>query len=111
MINKLKDIILDDFPFKEERILQTISKDNNAIPILLKMLDDERQRNKTILSEMNLELSRAHSYITTVKDRKKTGYCKNFICKGIVDFYSKNKDYIKHTFDNTIWAKKHLGKL
>ena len=69
-INKIKDIVnsgLSDLE-KEKAILQEMAKDENAITYVLQLLDFERDLKSQLITDSNLELSRAmvalkHDYI------------------------------------------------
>lgn len=105
-IEKIKEIVLDGFPSKEERILLIISEDKYAIPSLLRLLDSERSLYKKLTSDLNYELSRSLSYIVENKrDVRKTGLCRAFMIGEIVDLYIKYKGRILNTFSGTQWAK------
>jgi len=61
-INSIKLIIdKEGIPqdIKEEMILSIIAKDENTIPYMLSVLGEEREQNKALIQDSNLELSRA----------------------------------------------------
>lgn len=94
-IQELKSIInsgLSDDVVKSE-IINSLAKDENVIPIIMKILERERQFKKEIHEEMNLLLSKAH--IGLDDKRFNEG---NFMQKEIIDFYTKYKDYVGHCF-------------
>ncbi|MES2287416.1 MAG: hypothetical protein V4547_17110 [Bacteroidota bacterium] len=52
---------------KENLIIHVLSDDDNVIPIMLKILDGERDNNKELIMDSNAELSRA---LLTLEDPK-----------------------------------------
>ncbi len=79
----------------EYQILNCLAKDEKIIPILMKMLDRERDIKKEISSEMNLLLSKADTGLDNPKFNSD-----NFMQKEIFEFYKKYKDVkgIGHCF-------------
>lgn len=96
-INELKSIInsgLSDDVIKSE-IINSLAKDENIIPVVMKILERERQFKKEIHDEMNVLLSKAHIGLDDKKFNKG-----NFMQKEIIDFYTKYKGYVGHCFKN-----------
>ena len=96
-IKELKSIInsgLPDDVIKSE-IINSLAKDENVIPVVMRILERERQFKKEIHNEMNVILSKAHIGL----DDKKFNNG-NFIQKEIIDFYTKYKGYVGHCFKN-----------
>lgn len=96
-IKELKSIInsgLPDDVIKSE-IINSLAKDENVIPVVMKILERERQFKKEIHQEMNVLLSKAHIGL----DNKKFNEG-NFMQKEIIDFYTKYKGYVGHCFKN-----------
>ena len=96
-IKELKSIInsgLPDDVIKSE-IINSLAKDENVIPVVMRILERERQFKKEIHNEMNVLLSKAH---IGLDDKKFNGG--NFIQKEIIDFYTKYKGYVGHCFKN-----------
>ena len=96
-IKELKSIInsgLPDDVIKSE-IINSLAKDENVIPVVMEILERERQFKKEIHEEMNVLLSKAH---IGLDDRKFNEG--NFMQKEIIDFYTKYKGYVGHCFKN-----------
>jgi hypothetical protein len=96
-IKELKSIInsgLPDDVIKSE-IINSLAKDENVIPVVMKILERERQFKKEIHEEMNVLLSKAHIGLDDKKFNEG-----NFIQKEIIDFYTKYKGYVGHCFKN-----------
>lgn len=85
---------------KKKLILATIADDKEAIPIILAMLNNEREKKEELILDSNTELSRA---LIVLKDKNLT-YSKNIIADPkwvvgeIIKHYQKWKDYIKCNF-------------
>jgi hypothetical protein len=96
-IKELKSIInsgLPDDVIKSE-IINSLAKDENVIPVVMRILERERQFKKEIHEEMNVLLSKAHIGLDDKKFNEG-----NFIQKEIIDFYTKYKGYVGHCFKN-----------
>ena len=96
-INELKSIInsgLSDDVIKSE-IINSLAKDENIIPVIMKILERERQFKKEIHDEMNVLLSKAHIGLDDKKFNKG-----NFMQKEIIDFSTKYKGDVGHCFKN-----------
>ena len=96
-IKELKSIInsgLPDDVIKSE-IINSLAKDENVIPVVMRILERERQFKKEINNEMNVLLSKAHIGLDDKKFNEG-----NFIQKEIIDFYTKYKGYVGHCFKN-----------
>ena len=94
-LQELKSIInsgLSDEVVKSE-IINSLAKDENVIPVVMKILERERKFKKEIHEEMNLLLSKAHIGL----DDKKFNDG-NFMQKEIIEFYTKYKGYVGHCF-------------
>ena len=96
-IKELKSIInsaLPDDVIKSE-IINSLAKDENVIPVVMRILERERQFKKEIHNEMNVILSKAHIGLDDKKFNEG-----NFIQKEIIYFYTKYKGYVGHCFKN-----------
>ena len=96
-IKELKSIInsgLPDDVIKSE-IINSLAKDENVIPVVMRILERERQFKKEIHNEMNVLLSKAHIGLDDKKFNEG-----NFIQKEIIYFYTKYKGYVGHCFKN-----------
>mgnify|MGYP001458623716 FL=1 len=96
-VQELKSIInsaLPDDVIKSE-IINSLAKDENVIPVVMRILERERQFKKEIHNEMNVILSKAHIGLDDKKFNEG-----NYIQKEIIDFYTKYKGYVGHCFKN-----------
>lgn len=102
-LQELKSIINSGLPddVVKSEIINSLAKDENIIPIIMKILERERQFKKEIHEEMNLLLSKAHVGL----DDKKFN-ADNFMQKEIIEFYTKYKDYVGHCFKNLFGNEK-----
>lgn len=96
----IKDII--DTPTaseeaKAQMILSVISEDKNAIPYILTILTNERNTNRSLISDLNLEVSRYHIHIQDSTLLKKN---KEFLNEQTEVLYNRWKDFIKPLFNN-----------
>lgn len=89
-IQKISAICCQPIPdeLRAKKVLEEISKDPKAIQYVLELLDNERTKNKEVMSEMNLLLSQADTIIDTPKLNTD-----NFFSKKVVKFYEDNKDH------------------
>ena len=85
---------------QEHLIIQTLAKDEKVIPIIMDILAAERSLKKEVITEMNMQLSRADIGLDNPEVINKD----DFIQKEIKDFYAKYKDSVGHCF-------KDYGKL
>jgi len=94
-IDKLKTIINSEWSdeMKERGVINLIAKDENVIPLVMKILESEREQKKELLTDMNLLLSKAHVGLEDKKFNKG-----GFMQKEIVEFYTKYKDSVGHCF-------------
>lgn len=94
-IQELKTILNSELPdeIKKSEIINCLSKDEQVIPVIMSILEREREFKKELQSEMNLLLSKAHTIID-VPNLNKDG----FVQKEIIKFYTKHKNYIGHCF-------------
>lgn len=60
-IQAIKDVVNSDIPVevKESQIIRILSNDDNVIPHMLSLLEDERNRKRNLILDSNVELSRA----------------------------------------------------
>lgn len=92
---------------KRKLVLQELSNDKKVIPNLLEILQSEREEQKELILDMNIELSRAHLYIddyavlekTKSGAPKKEGVTKHFVMDKIAEFYVKYKGKVSHAFN------------
>lgn len=104
-LDKLKQILDSEVndELKELLVLQFLSKQETIIPDLLKILEIERISKKELISDMNLELSRAHIYIDLneekVDKKNKNTFTKSFVIDKIAQFYFKYSETVNHCFN------------
>jgi len=96
-LNKIKEII--ELPLiseadKQNLIIIEISKNENALPTLLGLLNAERERKNELVSTMNLLLSKAD-----VGLKEPTLNKNGFMQKEISEFYETSE--VNHCFKNT----------
>lgn len=94
-LTEIKKVLDTNIPdtVKETLIIRILSEDKKVIPMIMEILDYERQKKSELIGEMNMQLSRAHIGLDNPKMNKD-----NFIQKEIVQFYLKNEDYVGHCF-------------
>lgn len=94
-LQELESIINSELPDEviKSEIINSLAKDENVIPVVMKILEREREFKKEIHQEMNLLLSKAHIGL----DNKKFNEG-NFMQKEIIEFYKKYKGYVGHCF-------------
>lgn len=100
-ISKIKEIVNDNFypdDIKRHLIISIISKDEEAIPDILKILAEERKRKKKLINEFNLQLSRAHIVLEGAKFTKKSLNHDHFVEREIEGFYHNFKDDVHHLY-------------
>ncbi|MCC6683438.1 MAG: hypothetical protein IT247_00045 [Bacteroidia bacterium] len=96
-IKKIREIVNSELSdeYTEKMIIDVISKDEKVIPIIMKILEDERLYKNEVYSEMNLLLSKAHLGLENKKYNSD-----GFMQKEIIEFYTKYKGYVGHCFKN-----------
>lgn len=96
-LERIKEIINSEISNgdKEFLILKTIAADKRAIPIILEILNHEREQKNEMLTDMNLLLSKADVGLDDQKYNKD-----GFMQKEIAAFYKKYKNKIGHCFKN-----------
>lgn len=95
-LNKIKEII--EMPLiseadKESLIIEEISKSENVVPTILRILSAERERKNALVNAMNLLLSKADVGLKEPKLNED-----GFIQKEISEFYDTAE--VKHCFKN-----------
>ena len=100
-LKKIKEIIEFEYMSYEDKIetiLYEIAKNPKSLPYMLKILEAERNYNKELITDINVNLSRATVYIMETvesKRRAKGGFNKTFVIDNIREFYFKYKDTIR----------------
>lgn len=94
-LQELKTIINSGLPEEviESEVINILSKDEDIILILMKLLEKERQFKKKMYQEMNLLLSKADVGLDNPEINEG-----NFMQKEISEFYIKYKGYLGHCF-------------
>lgn len=102
-LQELKSIINSGLPddVVKSEIINSLAKDENVIPVVMKILERERQFKKEIHEEMNVLLSKAHIGLDDKKFNEG-----NFMQKEIIEFYTKYKGYVGHCFKNLFGNEK-----
>lgn len=102
-LQELKSIINSGLPddVVKSEIINSLAKDENVIPVVMKILERERQFKKEIHEEMNVLLSKAH---VGLDDKKFNDG--NFMQKEIIEFYTKYKGHVGHCFKNLFGNEK-----
>jgi len=103
-IRYIKEIIELDISDegKWDCILTVISRDENAIPFMLKLLSIERKINKEVLTDCNEELSIAILHIEKEKISKDD---RKFLSERWKTFYNNWKDCLSYGFANAKFLK------
>jgi hypothetical protein len=101
-IKKIADIVKLPIPdkLKEKYVIAVISEDKNVIPIILEILNSEREIKEELLLDTNTELSRA---LVVLKDdnlkwNKKIIADPIWVVGEIIKHYQKWKEHIKCGF-------------
>lgn len=101
-IKMILDAELPDY-IKEKMIIIKLAEDKKVIPMLLEILERERASSDKLLTDINLELSRAHIYIEEAKidtkKEKKSAFNRDFVLGKIERFYTRYKGIITHCFN------------
>ena len=107
-LQKIKKIVNSGLPdqYKESAIITILSQDKKVVPTVLKILESERNTSKELITDMNMELGRAHIFIEKSKIKEKnpnsdTEFNKKFLLSEITKFYTKYKEVIGHCFNKT----------
>jgi hypothetical protein len=102
-LKKIKGILDLDIPdkLKETYILATMADDDKVIPMILDILNLERDRNKSLITDSNAELSRALVVLkdSNLKYNKKIIVDPKWVSGEIIKHYQKWKGYIGCCFN------------
>lgn len=93
-LSKIKIVVNSEEPdeIKERLIIQLIAEDEKVIPLVMKILQAEREEKKELISDSNAELSRA----LIVLDDDKLSYSKGVIAEPKWVVGEIKKHYIKY---------------
>jgi len=96
-LKEIKQVINSDLPdeMTEYLIIHILAKDESVVPSIIEILGAEREEKKKLIEEMNLQLSRAETGLSTPKINRD-----HFIEKEIKEFYAKYQNQVKHCFKN-----------
>ncbi len=89
---------------KQAQIIGVIAEDEQALPIVMQILAQERKTNKQLISDMNLVLSQTDIYIrampepTKANPGKLVGITKAYLAQKIATLYEKYKTRVTHIF-------------
>jgi hypothetical protein len=100
-IDNIKKIISSNAPdfAKESMIMTELSKDKQVIPKILSLLEEERELNKELILDTNLELSRALVALEDKQLGKKKGLMEiSFVTEEIKKHYLKWQNSIRCCF-------------
>ena len=102
-IDEIKKVIISGLPldFVEREIVNIIAKDKNVIPTILKILNSEREVKNNLITDMNLELSRALSFISEnpeIETKEKKRFNKVFVVEKSKEFYDKYSNVVTNLF-------------
>ena len=92
---------------KRRGIINAIAQDQTALSDVLEILHEERMLRGQLMTDMNLELSRAHIFIDSFmppipklkKGEKTESFNKSFVLDEIAKFYIKYKSMVSHCFN------------
>jgi hypothetical protein len=101
-IQELKTIINSGLPedIVKSEIINSLARDENIIPVIMRILERERKVKKEIHDEMNTLLSKAHIGLDDAELNKD-----GFMQKEIIAFYTKYKGAVGHCFKNLFGDK------
>lgn len=101
-IKSIKQIVMSNMPEAHQRnaILAIIANDKKAIPYIMEILDNEREKNNELILDSNAELSRALVVLEdeNLKFSKKVIADPKWVVGEIKKHYLKWKDKIKCNF-------------
>ncbi len=101
-IKKIKEVVNLDISDeqKERYILSIIADDKKAIPTILNILNNEREKREELILDSNAELSRALIVLKddNLKYSKKIIADPKWVAGEIIKHYQKWKDYVKCNF-------------
>lgn len=101
-LNEIKKVLDSRIPndAKERLILLIIADDKNAIPTILQILENERNLNKDLIADSNMELSRALVVLKSdnLKWSKKIIADPKWVAGEIIKHYKKWSKHIKCNF-------------
>ena len=101
-INKIKEIVNSPLPeiYKEKAILSVLAADKKVIPYIMEILNYEREKNIEIITDFNVELSRALVALDdeNVKSNKKAKLDPKWVAGEMRKHYLKWQDFVKCGF-------------
>ncbi len=100
-LGKIKLIVNSGHPLWDKMLLEEIAKGDDAMSVIIELLDNERKRKKELIDKLNLLLSKADCGLDNPKINKD-----GFMQKEIEKFYLDNKLFVGHCFKNLTNEKK-----
>ena len=80
---------------KKSFIINVLAADENIIPLIMKILNEERKYKEELITDMNVLLSKVHLGLDNSEINQN-----NFMQKEIIAFYKKHNQHIRHCFKN-----------
>ena len=96
-LEKIKAIVNSGHPLWNELLIMELAKDEDVFNDIMKLLATERKYKKELITDLNLELSRADVHIRHPKLLKENH---EFIVEEIDKFYDKYDGVVGHCFRN-----------
>lgn len=106
-LDKIREILDNPMLTPNEarlNILRVMSEDQAAIYDIMQMLQSERDSNRNLIRDMNLELSRTHVYIEDFENKPQTGkykskFTREFVLENVESFYTKYQHKVRNLFN------------
>lgn len=97
-LDKIQEVLSSGMPnaVKQNTILKILSEDESVLENMMKILDFERERKKALILEMNMQLSRADTFIRCPRIAES-----DFITGEIEKFYRDHKGQVSHCYQQT----------
>ncbi len=72
-LKAIRQVIESDLPDEEKEgaIIKILAEDKNVIPLVMEILEAEREKKSELISDMNAELSRAHIFLEATPPNSK----------------------------------------
>lgn len=86
---------------KEMQIIRILASDKNVIPIVLSILNEERNQKKQLTKDMKEVLCITHMYVDQLKEpiaNSMDGFTKEYIMRKVKKFFDKYRGIIRHNF-------------
>lgn len=97
---------------KEAYIIQVLAEDTEALPLMFKILHEERVAKNEMLNDLNIELGKAHIYVNDTKTTgQKRTLSRELVLEHIANFYKKYKGKLEHHFTRCAWGDENLKNI